>query len=230
MSENAAPARPENLPLIFQEVFTAIVRLQSNRQAVSDSESFRQQIREAVKTAAQQARNQAGYASEDIRMATLAVVGFLDETILNLQSPTFSNWPRQPMQEEMFGVHTAGEVFFENLQDLLGRADSADLADVLEVHYLCLLLGYRGRYSLGNRGDLQAVMSAAARKITHIRGEFTGLACGWQAPAEPVRKARDPWTRRLVAGAAACFVLAVVLFLVYKLALGSGASGVLTGA
>ena len=75
---NTAPARPENLALIFQELFTAIERLRSNRQAVTDAESFRHHIREAVKTAAQEARNRASYSTDDIRMATLAVVGFLD--------------------------------------------------------------------------------------------------------------------------------------------------------
>ena len=226
---NAPPARAENLALIFQEMLTAIVRLRANRQAVTDAESFRHHIREAVKTAAQQAR-QAGYATEDIRKAMLAVVGFLDETILNLQSPLFAAWPRQPLQEELFGTHTAGEVFFENLQELLARADSADLADVLEVHYLCLLLGYRGRYSLGNRGDLQAIMNATAQKIRHIRGDFAGLAPGWQAPAERVRQAEDPWSRRFLIGAVASLVLAIVLFMVYKLVLDAGASGVATGA
>src|ERR1022692_3649887 len=38
-------SRPENLALIFQELFTAIVRLRANRQAVSDAESFRHHIR-----------------------------------------------------------------------------------------------------------------------------------------------------------------------------------------
>ena len=221
----AAPSRTENLALIFQELFTAIVRLRANRQAVSDAESFRHHIREAVKSAAQEARNKAGYSADDIRMATLAVIGFLDETILNLQSALFANWPRKPLQEELFGTHMAGEVVFQNLQQLLGRNDSEDLADVLEVHYLCLLLGYAGRYSLGNRGELQSVMSAAAEKIRRIRGEFTGLAPAWLPPAEQVKTAEDAWTRRLLIGAIACFVVMVVLFIVYKLVLGSGASG-----
>ncbi|HLY19507.1 MAG TPA: DotU family type IV/VI secretion system protein [Bryobacteraceae bacterium] len=221
-----APARPENMALIFQELFTAIERLRSNRQAVSDAESFRHHIREAVKTAAQEARNRAGYSTEDIRMGTLAVVGFLDETILNLQDPMFANWPRQPLQEELFGTHMAGEVFFQNLQELLARGDAEDLADVLEVHYLCLLLGYRGRYSLGNRGELQSIMTTTAQKIRQIRGEFAGLAPGWRAPQEHFQAAQDPWTRRLVKAAVACFVLAIVLFLVYRLMLGAGASGI----
>lgn len=225
---NPAPIRAENLALIFQELFTAIERLRSNRQAVTDAESFRHHIREAVKTAAQEARNRAGYSTEDIRMATLAVVGFLDETILNLQNPLFANWPRQPLQEELFGTHMAGEVFFQNLQELLTRNNSVDLADVLEVHYLCLLLGFSGRYSLGNRGELQSIMTAVAQKIRHIRGAFSGLAPNWQAPQEHFEVARDPWTRRILIGAVSCFVLAVVLFVVYKLTLGSGASALTT--
>ncbi|MGD0360694.1 MAG: DotU family type IV/VI secretion system protein [Bryobacteraceae bacterium] len=220
--------RPENLALIFQELFTAIVRLRSNRQTVSDAESFRHHIREAVKNAAQEAQNRGGYVTEDIRKATLAVVGFLDETILNLQSPLFANWPRQPLQEELFGTHMAGEVFFQNLQELLGRGDSEDLADVLEVHYLCLLLGYAGRYSLGNRGELQSIMGLTAKKIQRIRGEFAGLSPAWTPPAEQVKKARDVWASRLLYGAVGCLVLALLLFVVYKLVLGSAASGLRT--
>jgi len=223
-----APSRAENLALIFQELFTAIVRLRANRQEISDAESFRHHIREAVKTAAQEARNQAGYSTEDIRKATLAVVGFLDETILNLQNPLFANWPRQPLQEELFGTHMAGEVFFQNLEELLGRVDSEDLADVLEVHYLCLLLGYGGRYSIGNRGELQSIMGATARKIQRIRGDFAGLSPGWKPPLEQVHAAQDKWARGLLIGALSCFVLAVLLFAIYKLALASGASGLQT--
>src|ERR1035438_3207541 len=80
-------ARTENLALIFQEVLTAIVRLRSNRQELSDAESFRFYMREAIKTAIQEARNQAGYSADDIKMATLALVGFLDESVLNTHNP-----------------------------------------------------------------------------------------------------------------------------------------------
>ncbi len=217
----------DNLALIFQELFTAIVRLRSNRQAVSDAESFRHHIREAVKTAAQEARNR-GYSTDDIRMGTLAVVGFLDETILNLQHPLFANWPRKPLQEELFGTHMAGEVFFQNLQELLGRNNAEDLADVLEVHYLCLLLGYRGRYSLGDKGELQGISSATAEKIRRIRGPQGPLSPSWAPPPEAVQAPTDPWSRRFLIGALSCFALMVLLFVIYKLVLGSGASGLET--
>lgn len=225
-NEVAVAARPDNLPLLFQEVLTAIVRLRSNRQQLTDSESFRYHMREALKSAAQEARNRAGYNGDDIRMATLAVVGFLDESVLNTRNPIFADWPRKPLQEELFGIHMAGEVFFQNLEQLLGRNDSADLADLLEVHYLCLLLGYTGRYSGSRGGELQSIMTATAEKIRRIRGGMGDLSPAWAPEGEVVRATKDKWVRILMIAAAACFLLTLVLFISFKMSLGSGASDV----
>ena len=232
MPQTAAPpvTRSANLALIFQEVLTATVRLRANRQAVSDAESFRHHIREALRTAAQEARNTAGYSTEDIKMATFAVVGFLDESVLSAQSPLFANWPRKTLQEELFGTHMAGEIFFQNLQQLLGRPDSADLADLLEVHYLCLLLGYRGRYSAGGTGELQATMQATADKIRRIRGPLGGLSPSWELQAETMQASKDRLTKIFAIVAIASFFFALVLFIGYKLSLDSGASGIAASA
>ena len=225
---NTAVARPDNLALLFQETLTAIVRLRSDRQHLTDAESFRYHMREALKTAAQEARNRAGYTSDDIRMATLAVCGFLDESVLNTRNPIFTDWPRKPLQEELFGTHMAGEVFFQNLDQLLGRNDSADLADVLEVHHLCMLLGYMGRYSGSRSGELQNYMNSCAEKIRRIRGGMGELSPGWAPQGETVRVAKDTWVRTLLIAAIACFVLTLILFAAFKFTLGSGASDVRT--
>ena len=142
--------RQENLAYAFQELLTVCERLRSGRQQVTDAETFRRQVREAIKRADAEARGR-GYTAEQIRLAIFAVVAFLDESVLNLRSPVFADWPRRPMQEELFGLHVAGEVFFQNVQKLLGMTDSPELADVLEVYQLCLLLGFAGRYSLSGR-------------------------------------------------------------------------------
>ena len=161
--------RNENLALAFQEILTAAERLRTGRQSIADATAFRYQILEGLKAADQQARNH-GYHADDVKLAIFAVVALVDESVLNLRSPVFADWPRRPLQEELFGHHVAGEVFFKNLQDLLGKTDSPDLADLLEVYQLCLLLGFVGRYSLGGRGDLRAVGEAVAEKIRRIRG------------------------------------------------------------
>ncbi len=224
MTPPAVARRTENLALMLQEVLTAIVRLRSNRQAVSDANSFRIHMREALKLADQEARKR-GYNSDAIQLAVFAVVAFLDESILNSRNPLFADWPRKPLQEELFGTHMAGEVFFQNLQKLLGQTDSQELADLLEVYYLCVLLGFGGRYSMGNKGDLRAIMDAVGEKIRRVRGYAPDLSPAWMLPKEALRlTGGDPWVRWLGIAAIACAALALLLFVIFKFSLGSGVS------
>ena len=64
-----------------------------------------------------------GYGQEDVRVAVFAVVAFLDESILNSQNPMFADWPRRPLQLELFGVQIAGEIFFRQRADARGGDD-----------------------------------------------------------------------------------------------------------
>jgi type VI secretion system protein ImpK len=224
MTPSVAARSTENLALILQEALTAIVRLRSNRQSVSDANSFRTHMKEALKTADQEGRKR-GYNADTIKLAVFAVVAFLDESILNSRNPLFADWPRKPLQEELFGTHMAGEVYFQNLQKLLGQTDSPELADLLEVYYLCILLGFAGRYSVGNKGDLRGILDATGEKIWRVRGRLPDLSPSWRLPQEAARKVGgDPWSRNLGIAAIACFVLVVVLFLIFNSSLGSGIS------
>jgi type VI secretion system protein ImpK len=216
--------RPDNLALVFQEILTAIVRLRTNRQVVTDPEVFRGQMREALKAADQDGRTR-GYTAEQIKLAIFAVVAFLDESILNLQQPVFAQWHRKPLQEELFGIDIAGEIFFNNVQRLLGQRDSHDLADVLEIYELCLLLGFRGRYGLGGQADLRSVIETVREKLRRIRGYSPDLSPYWAIPPGKVKvMGSDPWVKRLLWTAIASFVLVIVLFGIYKISLGAGAS------
>jgi type VI secretion system protein ImpK len=160
-------------------------------------------------------------------MALFAVVAFLDESVLNLQHPAFAHWPRMPMQEEYFGRHVAGEIFFQNIQRMLGAPDAHSVADLLEVYQTCLLLGYRGRYGLGGQGELRSLMGSVNDKIRRIRGASAHLSPAWALPQEAARAlAADPWVKRMLIIAIACFALALVLFLGAKLSLDAGASDI----
>jgi type VI secretion system protein ImpK len=228
---NMAPAafgterRAENLAWVFQEVFTVIERMRSNRQPVTDANVFRHQVREAIKMADQEARKR-GYDAEEIKLAIFAVIAFLDESILNLRLPVFADWPRQPMQEEYFGHHVAGEIFFQHLQKLLTMNDSQSLADLLEMFQLCLLLGFMGRYSMGNRGELQPILQATADKIHRIRR--TNLAFSPNGMLPPAGASaptgNDPWVKRFATIAAVCLVLTAGLFGTYYYLLSNGIS------
>jgi type VI secretion system protein ImpK len=216
------PVRTENLALVFQELLTVGERLRCNRQSVGDAASFRAQIWAGVKTASDTARNR-GYTQEDIELAIFAAIAYVDESILNLRNPIFADWPRQPLQEERYGHHVAGEIFFQNLQKLLTRNDSVQLADLLEVYYLCMLLGFAGRYSLGGRGELRGIMQQTADKLQRIRQTSTILSPDWQPPADQVKRVSgDPVVRVMTIVTICCVVLAITLFIVFHVVLGHG--------
>jgi type VI secretion system protein ImpK len=218
-----AAARPRRgeLALALQEAFTAAVRLRNRRQRVADADTFRGQIKHLLALANRDAVA-AGYDPRAVKLAVYAYVAFLDESVLGSGEPGLASWPRQSLQEEVFGDHMAGETFFAHLDELLARQDSDEAADVLEVFLLCLLLGFRGRYAASDRGALDAHVRAVREKVTRIRGGREPLSPQWNLPAdETAPAAGDPWVGRLwrvVAGAAA---LALLLFVVYTLNLGS---------
>jgi type VI secretion system protein ImpK len=213
-----------NLALAYQETLTSIVRLKGNRQTVSDAQYFRQQFIGALKLANEDGRTR-GYSDESIRDARFAVVAFLDETVLNSRNSVFSDWPRRPLQEELFGVHVGGEAFFQNLERLMRQPDSAHLADVLEVYLLCLTLGYAGKYSVSGSGELMSLKQSLSSRIRRIRGPAHELSPSWKpGPEVQLRPGTDPWFRPLLYSALACLLLLILLFAFYKYSLQSGAS------
>lgn len=219
-----ATRRRGALALMLQEALTAIVRLRANRQSASDAESFRAHLKQLLAAADEQCRR-AGYDQGTVKRAIYAVTVFLDESVLNSGQAMFADWPRKPLQEEIFGGHMGGEVFFQNLRELIGRQDSEDLADLLEVHQLCLLLGFKGRYTIGDGGDLRAYISQTGEKIQRIRGGFGPFAPQWAPLAnEATPVARDPWQPRLMMIAAVTAGCALFFFLVFFLVLQSGVS------
>jgi type VI secretion system protein ImpK len=217
----AHPPRAENLALIFQEVFTVIERLRANRQPVNDAETFRTQIRTALKAGEQEALRH-GYNLEDVRVAVFAAVAFLDESILNMQAAVFADWARKPLQEELFGVQLAGEIFFRNLDRLLGRPDSEALADVLEVHQLCLLLGFRGRLSAGSVAEVHSIVAQIEAKIRRVRGPLGPLSPPWDQSPVRLGRSRDSVLGALRWTAVAVWVIAVGLFVAFFLSLNAG--------
>ena len=226
-SSPAMDRRGWNLALSFQEVFTAIVRLRSRKQNVPNAEVFRTQMKQALRAAEQEAVSR-GYVAEDVHRAIFAIVAFLDESVLSSRNPAFAEWPRLPLQAELFGHQLAGEVVFQELQKVLSRSDSSEGADLLEVFYLCMLLGFQGKYAAGGRGELTSIMSAVQQKIQRVRGS-SPLSPRGGIPADAVRMAQaDPWIRKLAVGAVIAFLATVALFLVFKFMLTSGISEVST--
>jgi type VI secretion system protein ImpK len=179
----ASPSR-ENLALLYQGLLTGIVRLQSQRQHISDGESFRRRTKATLQEV-EQVAVAAGYDVRDLKDTHFAVVAFLDSVVLHSKDPVRAEWERKTLQEDLFGKSDAGVVFFEKLEHFRSRRDSAQLADIVEVYLLCLLLGFEGRYSGGSRGELDGIMQRARMRIQDIRGQRRQISPAGGLPLEP---------------------------------------------
>ncbi len=222
----AGQRRTETLAIVYQQVLTATVRIRANRQTVADAQSFRTNIHSALRSAEKDAVGK-GYGPEDARFATTAVVALLDESILNSTNPAFADWSRMPLQQELFGHNVAGEVFFENLEKLNSRSDSPDVADLLEVYGLCLLLGFKGRYSLSGPEGVRPLVESIMARIRRIRGPLAGLSSAWRIPDGAVaRPQRDSWVPRLFIGVGVSVLVGVLLWIGFKVMLNAGASDI----
>src|SRR5260370_36466430 len=81
--------RRDNLALVFQNLLTVIVRLRANRQVISDSQAFRTQMQSALRAAEREGIKKL-YSPDDVRLATFAIVAFLDESILTANNQVFA--------------------------------------------------------------------------------------------------------------------------------------------
>jgi type VI secretion system protein ImpK len=239
MAQN--PPRTQSLASCYENAFTIILRLSRlNQQSAANSQDFRTSIRAALKAAMEQAKT-LGYSSESNQFAFFALVALLDESVLKLKSPAFDDWAQRPMQVDMFGNNRAGEIFFDHLRDLLARQDSQEVADCLEVYCLTMLLGFKGKYALGTSmstyvsgqgnggawgqrpgGEIQSLIRQAREKIDRIRGQVSFLP---DAAAPQVRQTAiaDPWSRGLGIAALVLFLIMLVAFVCFRIALSSGA-------
>lgn len=223
MTTPSIPPSRGRLAQALQEAFTVTVRLRTGRQVATDADQFRTRMKSLLATADRDART-AGYASDQVKRAIYAFVAFLDESVLNSPQPMFEHWARQPLQEEIFGDHMAGETFFRHLRDLLARQDSEELADTLEVYQLCLLLGFRGRFGGADRSELGGMVGEIDAKIRRIRGD-TPLAPDWRLPVETLHAPRDPWIRTFAMVAVASAIVAIALFALFTVLLSGSVGG-----
>jgi type VI secretion system protein ImpK len=174
MSTAATAASAPNFATCYQEILTVTARLRTRKFAVTDSASFRTQVRKALQLAESSAQT-LRYEQDDVRFGSYAIIALLDETIFNSNSAAFRDWAQKPLMLDLYGTVNAGEGFFENLSSILKRRESRATIDLLEVYLLCLMLGFRGRYSSGSGEQLHARENHALPEYGGYGGAFTPL-------------------------------------------------------
>ena len=208
-------ARVDNLGTLYQGALTAAVRIQARRQQIGSAAAFRQRMKDVLAEVGREALRR-NYTAAHIGETDFAFVAFLDEVILSSDDPCRHDWAQKPLQEDLFGVSTAGEQFFTRLDNLLSKPDTAELADVLEVYYLCLLLGFQGQYILGGRANLQLYSDRLRQRIERLRGARAETSADQVPPEVAITRRADPVFVRLRAAALCIAGFAAFCFLIFS--------------
>jgi len=147
--------------------------------APSSCAEFNQRIDQFLANYEKQARN-LSKPTEAIEHSRYAFCALLDEIVLASGFPLRDEWARLPLQLRLFGENLAGEGFFDRLRSL--RADPVKHIEALEVFYVCLLLGYKGKFLLEGEEKLDYLTSQLGQEIQRIRGAKPEFAPNWGLP------------------------------------------------
>lgn len=179
------------------------------RAQLPDYHSLRQRVEQQLASFEGTAQKH-GYRAADVDEAKYALCAFLDEMIRHSRWPDEQTWSTNPLQAVYFREGHAGVNFFEHLKRVLRQPE------VSEVHYYCILFGFRGKYRNQPQHPELAQMVEDLHSV--LRGGGTLLAPHGKRPDDGGGEGRQvPMV--LIGGAAlvTAVIVAAVLFLLLKM-------------
>ncbi|RLC32608.1 MAG: DotU family type IV/VI secretion system protein [Deltaproteobacteria bacterium] len=105
---------------------------------------------------------------EDFDLARFAIFAWVDESIMNSSWQEREQWQGELLQRVHFQTTAAGELFFERLNSL-----GLHQRDVREVYYLCLAMGFTGRFC--NAGDEYLLEQLMTSNLKILTGSSVGI-------------------------------------------------------
>ena len=156
-------------------------------------------------------------------MARFAVFAWIDEAILNSPWKEKDRWQGEQLQRLHYHTTDAGEIFYERL-----NAIGFHQREVREVYFLCLALGFTGRFiHAGDEHLLEQLKISNLKLITGSAMDLPNLESEELFPeALPVtegfpgqRDARKRFTFYTLGGIAIPVLLFGVLFMIYRFVL-----------
>lgn len=163
-------AKSQRLSEIYSPCFALVLQMRATND-LGEADVLRDRIKKLLDKSGLEA-TRAGHAREDVQDAKFAMVAFIDETILSSDWMQKDRWLARPLQLEIYDRYDAGEEFFDKLERLRGQG--ALHADVLEVYYLCMALGFKGRYQLHDQGRLRIIIEETYAELKRVPGMGVG--------------------------------------------------------
>jgi type IV/VI secretion system ImpK/VasF family protein len=205
---------------LFSELFAYVLLFEQTNQQGEFQPAYEQVRRDIAVLLEQEkaAAKRQGILDRDYQDACFAAVAWADETILKHSTwKHHSEWSAFPLQLEYFQTRNAGEEFFERLERL-----RSERKEIREVYYLCLGLGFSGRYFLGMEDELKL------NQIRHEQAQHLALPVEdvqdiekltpqpYEVAAPTNGQPKPPWTDLLLkAGLPLLILIPIMLALGY---------------
>lgn len=122
-----------------------------------------------------------GVKEDQVVIARYLLCTILDEAVLNTPWGSESAWNQKSLLSIFHNESAGGEKFYAIIDKL--RVSPADNIDVLELAYICLSLGYEGKFRVVSRGreQLEQLRDELFQIIRQARGEYErALSPCWQ--------------------------------------------------
>ncbi len=151
------------------------------RSSISHSNvaSLHQQICEELQCFERETQ-QEGFSQEATLSARYLLCTFIDEMVLNTPWGASSGWSQRSLLSVFHNETFGGEKSFLLLQKM--QENPANHIDTLELFYLCLSLGFEGKYRLDPRGNnqIEELRDGLYQILENHRGSYEAdLSSNW---------------------------------------------------
>lgn len=182
-----------------------------------DPAGLRASLRESLEAFRRDA-HAAGIVDETIEAASFALCALLDESAAS--TPWGADWAGTGLLRELHGESEGGLKFFAMLEAHL--ADPATHLELIEFLFVCLALGFEGKYRGAENGrqELAEWRTRLREVLRQQRPAHDGLLSGhWRGENAPAR--RPPGLLGLALAACGAALVLVGVYLAYSVSLGA---------
>lgn len=192
-----------NIVECYMPVFRLISSVKVFPEEYSDYGSTRKHIIDTVEDVVRNSEK-ISLSDSELDAAFYSIVVMLDEVILCSELPYRKEWRNELLQIKYFGHSTGGVEFFNVLNKVIESGSQAGW-----VFLLCLLLGFRGKYTVSNNNEINDYISRLKQQ------------CGLNIIAEEKNKTalkkknKSSWLNFCLSLAGIIVIYFILLFMVY---------------
>lgn len=168
-------------------LLSEVVRLKHSPEA-EDFHLLNQQLSSAIKLFERRALHE-GAESSQVMAARYVLCTVLDEAVVTTPWGNESAWSQMSLLSSFHNETFGGEKFFQLLERL--SRNPVKHLPMLELMYLCLSLGFEGKYRVLPRGmlELEALRDSLYRQIRQLRGDIPReISPHWQGLQQSGRR------------------------------------------